>query len=221
MRAILIGATGLVGGLLLEKLLNDPLFTHIRLISRRTTGIKSPRLEETLIDFDDETQFRQAVTAADVLFCCTGTTQKKVKGNQQAYRKIDFDIPVRAAGFCAEQHIEKYILVSSVGANAASKNFYLRLKGETEAAVLQQNIDTVYIMRPSMLLGKRNEFRVLETAGQPLMQLFSYLLVGSLSKYKAIQAKDVAAAMLSAAARTDTGEFICHYKEMKALNSKM
>src|SRR5450432_1502896 len=102
MRAILIGATGLVGGLLLEKLLNDPLFTHIRLISRRTTGIKSPRLEETLIDFDDGTQFRQAVTAADVLFCCTGTTQKKVKGNQQAYRKIDFDIPVRAAGFCAE-----------------------------------------------------------------------------------------------------------------------
>jgi len=220
MKAILIGATGLTGSLLLEKLLHDPVFTHIKLISRRTAGIQSPRLEEVLIDFDDETRFRKEVTPADVLFCCIGTTQKKVKGDKTAYRKIDFDIPVWAAMFCAQQNTGKYILVSSAGADAASKNFYLRLKGETETAVLQQAIGTVYIMRPSILLGKRNEFRLLESLGKMTMQFFSVLLIGSLSGYRAIQAKDVAGAMLAAATKTTTGRFICHYNEIKKMAGK-
>jgi uncharacterized protein YbjT (DUF2867 family) len=220
MRAILIGATGLIGGLLVDKLLKDPVFTHIKLISRRTAGIQSPRLEEVLVDFNDETQFKNAVTPADVLFCCIGTTQKKVKGNKNAYRKIDFDIPVKAAMFCAEQHTGKFILVSSAGADSASKNFYLQLKGQTETAVLEQPIAAVYIMRPSILLGQRNEFRLLEAAGKATMQFFAVLLVGSLSKYRAIQAKEVAAAMQAAAKKTITGTFICHYKEIKALINK-
>jgi uncharacterized protein YbjT (DUF2867 family) len=220
MRAILIGATGLIGSLLLERLLNDPLFTHIKLISRRTAGVQGARLEEVLIDFEDEAQFRKAVTPADVLFCCIGTTQQKVKGDKKAYRKIDFDIPVKAALFCAEQNFGKYVLVSAAGANATSKNFYLHLKGETEMAVLQQAISTVYIMRPSILLGKRNESRLLESAGKAMMQLFSVFLAGSLSKYRAIQAKEVAGAMLVAATKTATGKFICHYREMEALNGK-
>src|ERR1700712_2234235 len=131
MRAILIGATGLVGGLLLERLLNDPAFTQIKLISRSTAGLQHPRLEEVLVDFDDDTQFKNAFTPADVLFCCIGTTLQKVKGNKALYRKIDFDIPVKAATYGAGQHISTYVLISSVGANASSKNFYLRLKGET------------------------------------------------------------------------------------------
>jgi uncharacterized protein YbjT (DUF2867 family) len=218
MRAILIGATGLIGSLLLEELLHDPVFTDIKLISRRTAGRQNHRLKEVLIDFDDEEQLRKEVTPADVLFCCTGTTQKKVQGDKTAYRKIDFDSPVRAATFCAEQNTGKFILVSSAGANAASKNFYLQLKGETEAAVLKQAIGSVYVMRPSLLLGKRNEFRLLESATSGLMQFISPLLAGDLSKYRAIQAKDVARAMLAAAIRTDTGKFICHYKEIMRLS---
>ena len=217
MKAILIGATGLIGSLLLEKLLRDPVFTHIRLISRNPCGIKNEKLDEVLIDFEEETQFKEAVTAADVLFCCIGTTQKKVKGDKTAYRKIDFDIPVKAAIWCAEKNVGKYLLVSSVGADAAGKNFYLQLKGETETAVLQQPIGMVYIMRPSILLGKRNEFRVLESAGKGVMQFFSVLLVGSLSKYRAIQATDVAGAMLAASKKTNPGKFICHYKEIKSM----
>ena len=122
MKAILIGATGLIGSLLLEKLLRDPVFTHIRLISRNPCGIKNEKLDEVLINFEEETQFKEAVTAADVLFCCIGTTQKKVKGDKTAYRKIDFDIPVKAAIWCAEKNVGKYLLVSSVGADAAGKN---------------------------------------------------------------------------------------------------
>jgi uncharacterized protein YbjT (DUF2867 family) len=217
MKAILIGATGLIGGLLLQKLLNDPEFTNIKLVSRRTAGLQAARLEEVLIDFENVDQFKKEMINTDVIFCCIGTTQKKVKGDKTAYRKIDFDIPVKAAMFCAEQKMGKYILVSSAGADAASKNFYLQLKGETESAVLQQAIGSIYIMRPSILLGKRNEFRLLESSGKAIMQLLSILLIGRLSKYKAILAKDVAAAMLDAAKKTGTGRFIYHYKEIMEL----
>ncbi|MEP7277752.1 MAG: NAD(P)H-binding protein [Bacteroidota bacterium] len=220
MRAILVGATGLIGGLLLENLLQDPIFTQIKLISRRSTGIKNKRLEEVLVDFENEEQFKNALTPAEVLFCCIGTTQQKVKGDKLAYRKIDFDIPVKAAAWCAAQGIAKFLLVSAVGANTASRNFYLKLKGETEAGVMQQSFKALYIMRPAQLLGKRKETRVLESAFQPIMRLISHLLPDCLSKYKAIDAKQVAAAMQGAAKKTVDGVFICHYKEMRALASE-
>lgn len=217
MRAILIGASGLTGGLLLEKLLQDPVFSKVKLIGRRPLGEQHSKLEEAVINFEDDTAFSRAVADADALFCCVGTTQKKVKGDQDAYRKIDFDIPVKAARFCAQQNIPKYLLVSSVGANASSGSFYLRLKGETEAAVLSQNIPTVYIMRPSMLLGNHPETRWGEIIGQPLTQFFSLFFFGALSKYKAIHANDVAQAMLVAAKQTGTGKFVLEYNAMKKM----
>ena len=217
MRAILIGATGLIGGLLLDKLLKDPVFSKIKLISRRPAGIQHNKLEEVIIHFDDEASFRKEITHADLLFSCVGTTQKQVKGDNDAYRKIDFDIPVHAARYCAAQNISKFLLVSSVGANAASSNFYLRLKGETEAAVLSQSIPSVYIMRPSMLLGKRANSRLGEDIGQPVMRFLSLFFFGGLTKYKAIHANDVARAMIMASKQTVTGKFICEYEQMKKM----
>ncbi len=219
MRAILIGASGLTGGLLLQKMLVDPVFSKIKLLTRRPLGIVHGKLEEAVINFEDEVAFSREVANADVLFCCVGTTQQKVKGDLAAYRKIDFDIPVQAARFCAQQHIPKYLLVSSVGASASSGNFYLRLKGETEAAVLSQSIPSIYIMRPSMLLGNHPETRWGEIIGQPLMRFFSLFLFGTLSKYKAIHANDVAQAMLHASKQTASGKFILEYKEIKVYSS--
>lgn len=221
MRAILIGATGLIGGILLEKLLKDPMFSHVKLIARRSNGIRHAKLEEVIINFEDEISFKKEVTNADVLFSTVGTTQKQVKGDNAAYRKIDFDIPVRAARFCAEQHVGTYLLVSSVGANAASGNFYLRLKGETETAVLNQSIASIYIMRPSMLLGNRKESRLGEIIGQPLMRFFSVFLFGGMTKYKAIDAAAVAEAMFIASKKTITGKFICEYREMIEMADKI
>ena len=218
MRAILIGASGLTGGLLLDQLLHDPVFSKIKLIARRPLGIQHVKLEEAIINFEDEISFSREISNADVLFCCVGTTQKKVRGDLAAYRKIDFDIPVNAARFCAQQHMRSFLLVSSVGANAASGNFYLRLKGETEAAVLSQSIPSIYIMRPSMLLGNHPETRWGEVIGQPLMRFLSLFFVGGLSKYKAIHAKDVARAMLTAAKQTITGKFICEYDAIKKMS---
>jgi len=220
MRAILIGATGMVGGIVLNELLANPVFTHVKLISRRTTGILHAKLEERIISFEDEASFKKEVADAEVLFCCIGTTQKKVKGDKAAYRKIDFDIPVNAARFCAQQQIGKYLLVSAVGASAGSGNFYLRLKGETELAVLSQPISMIYIMRPSMLIGYRKETRPGEVIGGAVMQFFSLFLFGGASKYKPIHASDTAKAMVAAATKTTTGKFICHYREMMELIKK-
>jgi uncharacterized protein YbjT (DUF2867 family) len=220
MRAIVIGATGMTGSLLVQKLLRDDNFTHIKLITRRPTGLQDIKLEEIVIDFADEQVFKGAVRNADVLFCCIGTTQKKVKGDKNAYRKIDFDIQVNAASFCIANFINKFVLISTVGANSESSNFYLRLKGETEEAILRLPFESIHIMRPSMLLGSRKEQRLGETVGKGVMQLFSILLVGSLSKYKAINAVDVAEAMLIAAKKNNRGKFIYHYKEMMDLLAK-
>src|SRR5205814_8206033 len=106
-----------------------------------------------------------------------------VKGDKTAYRKVDHDIPVNAARFCKMTGCKIFVLVSSVGANSKSKNFYFKLKGEVEDAVKQSGVETIHIMRPSMLLGKHNDFRLGEKIGQPLMKIFSFLIP---STYKPI-----------------------------------
>ena len=214
MRAIVIGATGLTGGLLLNQLLQDDAFTHIKLVLRRPVERLRPKLEQVLINFEDETAFKNAISHADVLFCCIGTTQKKVKGDRAAYRKVDFDIPVRAARFCVEHNIQKYIMVSAVSANADSRNFYLQLKGEAEEAILSMRIDSIHIMRPSILLGSRHESRLGEAIAKGLMQFISFFLFGNMAKYKVIRAADVAAAMRAAAKNPSKEKLIYNYREI-------
>lgn len=214
MRAIVIGATGLTGGLLLKQLLQDDAFTHIKLVLRRPVELQHPRLEQVIIDFEDEMAFKNAISHADILFCCVGTTQKKVKGDRTAYRKVDFDIPVKAARFCVDHHIHKYIMVSAVSANADSRNFYLQLKGEAEETIMAMRIDSIHIMRPSILLGSRNESRLGEAIAKGLMQFISFFLFGNMAKYRAIHAADVAAAMRAAAKNPSKEKLIYNYREI-------
>jgi uncharacterized protein YbjT (DUF2867 family) len=143
-----------------------------------------------------------------------GTTQKKVKGDKAAYRKVDYDIPVNAARFCKMTGCEKFVLVSSVGANRKSNNFYLELKGEVEDAIKAVGLKSVHIMRPSMLLGERNESRQGERIAKGLMKTFSFFIS---SKYKPIYGMDVAKAMLVAAKKSDEGFFIWEYSGIKQL----
>lgn len=224
MTATLIGSTGLIGGYLLDELLNDNYFDKIKILIRRPLEISHPKLEKKLVDFNDSDSLLVAIDNSDVVFCAIGTTQKKVKGDKEAYRKIDYDIPVKAARFCKMTGCEKFILVSSVGANSKSNNFYLKLKGEVEDEIKKTELKSVYIMRPSMLVGDRKEFRIGEKFFTPLMKIFSFLLP---SKYKPIHAKDVAKAMIAAAKKSEEaqpddpvgrGFFVWEYGEMKKEN---
>ena len=130
--ATIIGATGLIGNYLLQQLIQDESFNTIRLLVRRPFKNENSKVEIKLIDFNDHESFKLGIDGSDVVFCAVGTTQKKVRGDKEAYRKIDHDIPVNAARFCKETGCNTFLFVSSVGADAKSKNFYLQLKGEVE-----------------------------------------------------------------------------------------
>src|SRR5262249_43925084 len=139
---------------------------------------------------------------------------RKMKGDREAYRKIDYDIPVKAARFCKMTGCEKFILVTSVGANAKASGFYLKLKGEIEEAVKTVGLNSVHVMRPSMLLGDRKEFRFGEKIGTPIIKALSFLVS---SKYKPVEARDVARAMITAAKKNDEGFFIHEYIDIRTL----
>ena len=200
--AALLGATGMIGSYLLEQLLTDPYFGTVRVIVRRPFTRQHPKLEAKLVDFNDYESLKLAIDGSDILFCTIGTTQNNVKGDKELYRKIDFDIPVKAARICKETGCEKYVIITSVGANANSGTFYLKLKGEVEDAIKQIDPGAIHIMQPSMLLGNRKESRITEKLVQGPMNVVSYFLGGRLRKYRSIQGNVVATAMRNAA-KTD------------------
>jgi uncharacterized protein YbjT (DUF2867 family) len=212
MTATLVGSTGLIGGYLLEELLNDPYFDTVRILIRRPIDTTHPKLEKKIVDFNDSDSLLVALSNSDVLFCAIGSTMKKVKGDKDAYRKIDFEIPVKLARFCKMTGCEKFILVSSAGANSKSMNFYQRLKGETDEVVKEAGLKTVHIMRPSLLLGERKEFRLGENIGKAVMTSLSFLIP---DKYKAIQGKDVAKVMVALSKKNEEGSFIHENSEIR------
>ncbi|HQV55928.1 MAG: NAD(P)H-binding protein [Chitinophagaceae bacterium] len=212
MTATLIGATGLIGNYLLDELLQDDYFDTVKILIRRPLEFSHPKLEKHLVDFNDGDSFLVALSNSDFVFCTIGTTQKKVKGDKEAYRKIDYDITVNAARFSKMIGCETFVLVSSVGANSKSNNFYLKLKGEIEDAVKETGLHSINIMRPSILLGDRKENRLAETISKKIMSAFSFLVP---SKYKAIHGRTVAKAMKQAAKENKQGFFFHEYKEIK------
>jgi uncharacterized protein YbjT (DUF2867 family) len=213
--ATVIGATGLIGGHLVDLLQQDSTYETVRVLVRRPVQFQHPKVEVKLVNFRDPESFKLAIDGSDALFCAVGTTQKKVKGDKDAYRKVDYDIPLHAARFCAETGCQKFLLVSSVGADSKSKNFYLKLKGEVEDDVKLLPLKMIALFRPSMLLGNRKESRPAEKIGQVVMPLLSGLLAGSWRKYKPIHAREVAAAMVKASQQHNDGIFLYEYNRMK------
>jgi uncharacterized protein YbjT (DUF2867 family) len=207
----------MTGNYLLEELLNDTYYETIRVIVRRPYTKNNPRIEVKLVDFNDYESLKLAIDGSDALFCNIGTTQKNVKGDKELYRKIDFDIPVKAARACKETGCEKFIIITSVGADSKSRNFYLKLKGEVEDALTVSGVNTVHIMQPSMLLGDRKEKRIAEQIGTPIIKALSFLMTGARRKYKPIHGREVARAMLNASKKDETGIFIYTYDDIKQL----
>ncbi len=121
--ASILGSTGMIGSYLLDQVLADDYFGTVRVLVRRPYPKKDPRMEVRLVDFNDAESVKLALEGSDVIFSCIGTTQKNVKGDNELYRKIDFDIPLKAARFGKEAGCKSFVLVSSVGANSKSSTF--------------------------------------------------------------------------------------------------
>ncbi len=193
--AILLGATGLTGGYVLNLLLENDLYDNVVVFSRRDIEIKHDKLQVIICDLLDlEEQIENF--KADEVYVCIGTTNNKTP-NKKLYRDIDFGIPVTAAQLCRENMIDNITIMSSLGANANSTVFYPKIKGEMEQSVLQMEIPNTYLLRPSIIMGPRKERRFGETMGKMLAFFIAPLMRGPLKKYKGIHSEDIAKAMIN------------------------
>ena len=195
--AIILGATGLTGSILLEKLINDKRYETVKLFSRsKIEGLPS-KVQQFIGNIIELENFKKDFIA-DEVFCCIGTTAKKTP-NKETYKSIDFGIPTKAAILSKENNIPTFIVVSAMGADPKSTIFYNKTKGEMEQNVLLQNIKNTYILTPSIIGGSRNEQRIGEKIGLILFKLFQPLMIGSLKNYQIINAETIAQAMLNLA----------------------
>ncbi|GAA4310811.1 oxidoreductase [Pontixanthobacter gangjinensis] len=192
--AIILGATGLTGSLLLDKLLQDDRYRKIKIFSRSHVKQKHEKIEEYLIDLFALESVSNLFTA-DEVYCCIGTTRQKTP-DKDTYRMIDFGIPATAAKIARNNEIRTFQVISAMGANENSKIFYNRVKGEMEGAVMEQKIANTYILQPSLIGGEREENRPMEYLWKKIMSLGDNLLVGNLKKYRSIHPEAIAKAMI-------------------------
>jgi uncharacterized protein YbjT (DUF2867 family) len=201
--ALLLGATGLVGGHCLERLLAEPAYTRVVAPVRRPLARQHPKLEAPIVDFDRLVGHAE-IFAVDDVFCCLGTTIRAA-GSQDAFRKVDLVYVHDAARLAAEQGARQFLLVSAIGADPTSRVFYSRVKGEAEMAVQGLPFRRVVIARPSLLLGDRAEFRLGERVAEWVTVPLAPLLRGPLAKYRPIEARAVAAALVRLALEAGSG----------------
>ena len=188
--AIILGATGLTGGILLEKLIKDSAFSKIKLFSRSSVDTQNSKIEEHLINLFQLKNHAEQFNG-DVVFCCIGTTKANTP-DKATYKKIDYGIPVAAAKLCNKNGIETFIVISAMGADAESSIYYNKIKGEMEREVLKQDIKNTFILQPSLIGGKRAEKRPGEKIAQFFARILDFLIP---KKYKIINPETIALAM--------------------------
>lgn len=195
MQAFVVGATGLVGRQLLAELVAEPRVERIVAVTRRPLDLSHEKLEVLVTELDeleDALAKRQATHA----FCCLGTTIAKA-GSQAAFRHVDHDLSLAFGRACVEAGVEKLLVVTALGADPRSRVFYNRVKGELERDLAALGLPELHLLRPSLLLGEREERRRAEALAMALAKPLGALLAGPLAKYRAIDASDVAKALLA------------------------
>ncbi len=208
--ALLVGATGLTGNLLLELLLNNNDYQKIIVYTRKTIYISHPKLDQRMIDFN----LLDTAVAADDVYCCLGTTIKQA-GSKPAFEKVDFEYPLKIAKLQHGAGSKKFLVISAMGASEKSSIFYSRVKGKLENELQQLGYESLYIFRPSFITGERKEKRTGEFVGLLFMSIINPLLVGPFKKYKAVSALAIAKAMAHFASLNEAGNHIILSDEIK------
>jgi uncharacterized protein YbjT (DUF2867 family) len=213
--AIVAGASGLVGGHCLRRLLASGLHEQVTAFVRGPLNVTHKRLQQRTVDFDRLGRMSAFPRAQDV-FCCLGTTMKEA-GSEEAFRKVDYEYVVRLAETSIRTGADRFYLVSAVGADPKSRVFYSRVKGEAEDAVLRLGFSGLHIFRPSFLVGRRSERRPGEELGIAAARLVSGILFGPARKYRPINADTVARAMIVVAREGSPGAHVYTFDEMEGL----
>ena len=192
-RIIIAGVSGLIGSELLKILLENKDVEEVLALVRSPLPISNPKLQQLTVDFDELKAYKNVIYG-DALYCCLGSTIKKTP-DLTDYRKVDHDYPVELARIASQNNIPQFHYVSALGANAKSRIFYTKLKGETEEDIKRLKFRSLHIYQPSLLTGNRLEHRRFEKFHIAIMKLLNPLLLGRLKKYKSIKATTVAQAM--------------------------
>lgn len=204
-KAIIAGASGLIGGYLLDILLKSSEYQYITVLVRKKLPLVHPKVKQVLTDFEALLEYEGEING-DVLFSCLGSTRKKTP-NLALYRKIDHDYPLQLAQIALKNGVQQYHLVSAMGADAASSNFYTKMKGQTENDIKSVGLNCLRIYRPALLTGDRKEKRAGERFLFGLFKLIDPLLIGRLRNYRSIPAAMVAAAMYKQSLINQKGVF--------------
>lgn len=206
-RAIIFGASGLTGSALLDLLCKTDYYSDVICFVRKQIHVIHDKQQNVLTDFNDFEQHAAWFNNADI-YCCLGTTTKKVKGDKDAYREADLFRPLRVAKMVKQHGGNQFLIISALGADVNSSIFYNRLKGELQNMLQVLQLPALHIFQPSLLMGNRTEKRGGERIAQILMPLLKPLLVGRFKKYRGIQVTAVASAMLQIAKQQITGNHI-------------
>lgn len=215
MKAIILGASGLIGSNLLQLLLADEHYTEVLAVGRRKLNLEHPKLTQLEVDFDHLYDYVR-VFSGDVVFCCLGTTKRKTPDKAE-YRKIDYQYPIDAGWIAFTNGAKQYHLISAMGADPNSSLFYSKLKGEVERDLKAIPFKSIYIYRPSLLVGDRQESRLSENLMAKVMKVLNPLMVGGLRKYRSISAATVARAMLEQSLKSERGRFILPSDEIQKI----
>jgi uncharacterized protein YbjT (DUF2867 family) len=213
--AVVLGASGLVGGFCLRALVDDPDYSQVVTFGRRDLpAFTRAKVAQRVADLESLTpdDFR----GVQDVFCALGTTIRKA-GSQAAFRHVDLELPLRSAKAALQAGAEQFVVVSSVGADAASKNFYLRTKGELERELARLPFKAIHILRPSLLIGKRAEFRLGEVIAMALAPALDLVTLGALRKYHSVRAETVGKAMVAAARQGVSGASVDEYDAIARL----
>ena len=201
-KALIVGATGLIGGFCLQALLDDQNYSEVIALVRKPL-LKTHRKLKTVVTKFDNLEHELSHIQADYVYCCLGSTIKKA-GSQEAFKQIDHTLVVTIARLMKKQGAEQFLVISALGANKDSKVFYNRIKGEMESALQELDYPCLRIIRPSLLLGPREEFRLGEKIGVILSPVLKPFLLSSLKKYRPVQAESVAQFMVKVAHEEST-----------------
>lgn len=217
-KALVFGASGFIGSLLLEELFNNNLYDTVTVVVRKPLTITHVKLKTVIADYNTLTNVKQQLVGDDV-FIALGTTRKNTP-DEKLYYQVDHDYPVLAATLAKQNGTKQVCLVSAVGPSLESKIFYIRTKAEAERDVTAIGFDHTHIFRPSMLMGNRtNEHRPMEKFFIGLFTIVNPLLVGSLKKFRGVQGRDVARAMIAAANTQSLKVNVYEWVEIRRLSS--
>lgn len=215
-KALVLGATGLVGKEVIQLLLDHPDYESVTVLARRPLEIQHKKLDLHIIQFEHLGAYQDLFQVNEV-FCCLGTTIKKVK-TKADFRRVDYFYPLTAGKLAKEQGVEQFLIITAMGSNPKSPFFYSRVKGDVEESLKILQFPTLHILRPSLLLGKRsNDFRLGEQVAAFISRFTRFLFIGPLQRFKAIEGKQVAWAMVQLAQSQQKGVFIHSSHELRKL----